>query len=52
MGLCAVAPKEEVPLYDDGPTCPYRVKPSELFAMNEVRPSGGHVSLPLLARRL
>lgn len=32
---CGRAPKEEAPLFDDGPTCPYSIKPSELFAMNE-----------------
>ncbi|KAI8473287.1 MAG: plasma membrane calcium ATPase [Monoraphidium minutum] len=37
MGLCARAPKEVVPLFDDGPTCPYSIKPSDLFAMNEAK---------------
>lgn len=36
-GLCARGPKEEAPLYDDGPTCPYKIKPSHLFDINEVR---------------
>ncbi|KAI8477413.1 MAG: hypothetical protein J3K34DRAFT_453016 [Monoraphidium minutum] len=35
MGVCGRKPKEELPAYDDGPTCPYSIKPSELFAMNE-----------------
>lgn len=36
MGLLKRKPKVEAPLFDDGPTCPYTVKPSEIFAMNEV----------------
>lgn len=52
MACCGGAPKEEAPMYDDGPTCPYSVKPSALFAINEVRrgpgPSGCHVKLPLV----
>ncbi|KIY97527.1 calmodulin binding calcium-transporting ATPase [Monoraphidium neglectum] len=32
---CGRKPKEEAPLYDDGPTCPYDIKPSVLFALNE-----------------
>jgi hypothetical protein len=37
---CGRKPKEEAPLYDDGPTCPYDIKPSVLFALNEVRSLG------------
>lgn len=37
MGLCSRGqPKEEAPLFYDGPTCPYGIKPSDLFRINEV----------------
>ena len=37
---CGRKPKEEAPVFDDGPTCPYSIKPSELFAMNAVGRGG------------